>query len=85
MNISTETDKWRAVNDTYAYAVKTLTEARKAKGWSRYWLALQTNLSIPTITKFEDNETRASFETILIIAHALDVNINIQNNGSAER
>lgn len=75
MPIIKDKDKIGLTNETYAMLVARLTDERKRVGWSRYWLAKQTGLAPITITTFEDNEKRASFDTIIAIAQALGLTI----------
>lgn len=85
MPILIEKHKIRITNDLYSDLVARLSDERKRIGWSRYWLALQAGVTLPTITNFENNETRASFETVLAIAQALEVKLIFEINASTKR
>lgn len=82
-NIITNKDIRETINQTYFGITARLTEARKAKGWTRYFLAKQTGLSNPTIAKFENHKTKPNIETIITIARALDVQLIITQNVGA--
>jgi transcriptional regulator with XRE-family HTH domain len=53
----------------------TVQRLRVAKGWNRERLAVESDLSIATITRLENDQRSPALDTLRQIARALDVNV----------
>jgi XRE family transcriptional regulator, regulator of sulfur utilization len=55
---------------------RTLTEVRQSRGWTLKTLSEATGVSVPVLSKIENNQTGISFETAMKIMGSLSLTLD---------
>lgn len=54
----------------------TVSRLRVAKGWNRERLAVESDLSIATVNRLENDQRTPTLDTVLQVARALEVSVD---------